>query len=119
MMPKRSTASSRRCGEGCSTRYTAAPARSGKTRLWPSPKVKASGGLAANRSRGTGWRTWREKVSAMARTSRWKCIVAFGLPVVPEVNASMHTSSEAVSTFLNVGRLVAATLVRSSCSEPP
>src|SRR5438132_1540260 len=50
VMPWRSIASSRRGGAGCSSRYTAAPARNGKTTLWPSPNVKARGGLAPNRS---------------------------------------------------------------------
>ncbi len=32
-------------------------------------------------------------------TSRWKCIVALGTPVVPEVKASRQVSSAAVSTL--------------------
>ena len=46
-------------------------------------------------------------------------MVALGLPVVPEVKASMQTSSPAVVTFLNAGCFFAATLVRSSSSSPP
>ena len=37
----------------------------------------------------------------MAITSWWKCIVALGSPVVPEVNASRQVSSAAVSTAVN------------------
>jgi hypothetical protein len=37
----------------------------------------------------------------IAITSWWKCIVAFGSPVVPEVNASRQVSSAAVSTAAN------------------
>ena len=46
-------------------------------------------------------------MSHIAITSRWKCIVAFGSPVVPDVNASMQTSSRAVGTFANVAGRVA------------
>ena len=46
------------------------------------------------------------KQSPIASTSRWKCMVAFGLPVVPEVNAIRQTSSAAVSTAAN-GAVVA------------
>ena len=82
-----------------------APTRSGKTTRPPSPKVKASGGVPVKTSSAVGRSTWRENVSAMASTSRWKCIVAFGRPVVPEVKASSATSSAAVSTSSNVSGL--------------
>ena len=39
----------------------------------------------------------RGKQSQIASTSRWKCIVPFGSPVVPEVKAIRQTSSAAVS----------------------
>ena len=43
----------------------------------------------------------RGKQSHIATTSRWKCIVPFGLPVVPEVKAISATSSAAVATLVN------------------
>ena len=54
----------------------------------------------------------------MAMTSRWKCIVAFGFPVVPEVKAIRATSSAAVSQFLKLADLPAAA-VSSVASAPP
>ncbi|CAB4758444.1 unannotated protein [freshwater metagenome] len=63
----------------------------------PSPNVKAMGGLPANTSLAVGLTMWALNVSAIASTSRWKCIVALGLPVVPEVNARRQTSSAEVS----------------------
>ena len=50
----------------------------------------------------------RGKQSHIASTSRWKCIVPFGLPVVPDVKAMNATSSAAVSTAANRGGLAAA-----------
>ncbi len=58
----------------------------------PSPKVKAAGGLPEKISAEFGLTTSALKVSAIARTSLCECIVAFGFPVVPEVNASMQVS---------------------------
>ena len=66
--------------------------------------MNAIGGVPVKTSSASGLRTWCEKVSALS-TSRWKCIVALGRPVVPEVNASMETSSAAVSTFVKSGGL--------------
>ena len=49
----------------------------------------------------------------MASTSRWKCMVPLGLPVVPLVNAIRHTSSRLV------GWAVYAPLCRAMrCSRP-
>ena len=59
------------------------------------------------------------KVSAIASTSRWKCMVALGTPVVPDVAASMATSSAAVSTSSNVLGLAAHRSARSSWPAPP
>ena len=84
-----------------------APARSGNSSRPPSPKVKPSGGVPVNTSSGRGLMTCLEKVSAVASTSRWKCMATFGWPVVPEVDASMATSSAAVSTGVNVPSLAA------------
>ena len=42
----------------------------------------------------------RGKQSQIAITSRWKCIVALGSPVVPDVNASRLTSSAAVASSM-------------------
>src|SRR3979490_2947120 len=47
--------------------------------------------------------------------SRWKCIVAFGSPVVPEVNPSRATSSRPVFTASNRTGLFSAT--RSSSAS--
>ena len=91
-------------GVAFSTSRELAPTRSGKTTSPPSPNVNASGGVPMNTSSAVGFSTCLENVSALASTSRWKCIVAFGRPVVPDVNASRATSSAAVSTSSNVDR---------------
>ena len=70
-------------------------------------------------SSGRGLIMYLEKVSAVASTSRWKCMATFGWPVVPEVDASMATSSAAVSTAVNVPSLAAHRAVRSSGPSPP
>ena len=57
-----------------------APTRSGNTTRPPSPNVNASGGVPVNTSSGVGRSTCVENVSALASTSRWKCMVAFGRP---------------------------------------
>ncbi len=85
----------------------------------PSPKVKAYGGVPANTSSVVGRSRKRENVSAFASTSRWKCMVAFGRPVVPEVNASSATSSAAVRTASKLVGCAAARRVRSSSASPP
>jgi hypothetical protein len=61
-----------------------------------------------------GCKTCRENVSQIDITSRWKCIVALGRPVVPEVNASMQTSSLEVATSSKVGSLAATRSVQPS-----
>jgi hypothetical protein len=78
-----------------------APNRNGNTTSPPSPKVNASGGEPANTSSGVGWSRNRAKVSALASTSRWKCMMIFGVPVDPDVGQSSATSSAAVSTSVN------------------
>ncbi len=85
-------------GVAFSTSTVDAPAWSGNSSTPPRPNVKAYGGVPVNTSSGDGRSTCREKVSQIASTSRWKCMVAFGRPVVPEVNASSATSSAEVAT---------------------
>ena len=58
-------------------------------------------------SSGAGRSIERGKQSQIASTSRWKCIVPLGLPVVPEVKAISATSSAAVSTLAKLGGLAA------------
>src|SRR5258708_33244085 len=71
----------------------------GKHSIPPRPKVKARGGVPQKTSSAAGTRQERGKQSHMAITSRWKCTVPLGLPVVPEVKAINATSSAAVSAF--------------------
>ncbi len=96
-----------------------APARSGKISTPPRPKVNAIGGVPVNTSSGVGASRCAEKVSAIARTSRWKCMVALGRPVVPEVNARSATSSAAVSTAAKSPGRFAQRRTRSSAASPP
>ncbi len=98
-------AGSRNSGAGRSTSSVAAPIDSGKSRSPPNPNVNASGGLPVNRSSGEALSVERGKQAQAATTSRWKCIVPFGLPVVPDVNAMSAVSSAAVSTLAKVGGL--------------
>ena len=74
-----------------------APTLSGNSSSPPRPKVKASGGLPMKMSSAVGRSTWGGQQAQAAITSRWKCIVAFGRPVVPEVKAIRQMSSAAVS----------------------
>src|SRR5688500_9988377 len=67
----------------------------------PRPKVNASGGVPQNTSSRCTLRIERGNVSHIATTSRWKCTVPFGLPVVPEVKAISATSSTAVGALVN------------------
>ena len=76
----------------------AAPTAAGKTTRPPRPKVKAIGGVPTMTSSFVRPTTWRAKVSAMARMSRWKWTQPLGFPVVPEVKAIRAGSSSAVST---------------------
>ena len=55
----------------------------------------------------------RGQQAQAAITSRWKCIVPLGSPVVPEVKAIRQVSSAAVSTLSNVAGLARARA--SSC----
>ncbi len=81
--------------------------------------MKASGGVPVKTSSGRGFSTCRENVSALASTSRWKCRVALGRPVVPEVKAISATSSAAVGTVANTPLLAAQRAVRSMTPGPP
>ena len=117
--PCSAIASASRSGVARSSNRVAAPARNGKISSAPSPKVNASGGVPTNRSSGVGFSTCFENVSATASTSRWKCVVALGWPVVPEVKASSTTSSAAVGTAANGWAYAAARVVRSSAASPP
>ena len=105
-------------GVAFSTSSVEAPACSGKSRTPPSPKVKANGGVPVKTSSGDGWSTWRENVSQTASRSRWKCIVALGRPVVPEVKASIATSSLEVSTSSNVAGFGARRSSQASSPNP-
>jgi hypothetical protein len=63
--------------------------------------VNASGGVPQKMSSFCTLRIERGNASHIATTSRWKCIVPFGLPVVPEVKAMSATSSAAVGALVN------------------
>ena len=65
--------------------------------------MKASGAEVANRSSGVGRSRCVLKVSAIASTSAWVCMVTFGRPVVPDVGASSATSPAAVATSAKPG----------------
>ena len=117
--PCSAIASASSAGLAFSSSRLAAPTRSGNSSSAPSPNVNASGGVPANRSSGTGFSTCPENVSAAASRSRWKCMAAFGLPVVPDVNAIMATSSAAVCTEANSAGFPAASWVRSPGPAPP
>ena len=93
----RSIAPSSVSGVPRSSNTTEAPTRIGKHSMPPSPKVNASGGVPQKTSSDCGRSTCRGNRSHIATMSRWKCIVPFGVPVVPEVNAISATSSCAVS----------------------
>ena len=75
-----------------------APARRVKTTSIPSPKVKANGAVQATTSSSVRRRVCRPKVLSIESTSRWKCVVILGTPVLPEVGPNNATSSAAVST---------------------
>jgi hypothetical protein len=77
--------------------------------------VKASGGLPMKMSSASGFRMERGKQSQIAITSRWKCMVPLGLPVVPEVKAISTVWSREVSRFSKSAGLPA---MRSSSSAP-
>ena len=99
---KRSIVSRSVSGVCFSTSTVEAPWRSGKHSMPPRPKVKAIGGVPQTMSSLYIRMTERGKQSHMAITSRWKCTVPFGLPVVPEVKAMSAGSSAAVATLPKV-----------------
>ena len=68
---------------------------------------------------GASRRAARPNVLSIDRMSRWKCMVIFGTPVLPDVGQSSATSSAAVCTLLNSPDLAAARAVRSSGPSPP
>ena len=85
-------------GDASSSSVAAAPKRSGNTASPPNPNVNASGGDPMKTSSGVTPSTSCAYPSAMISRSRWKCIVAFGSPVVPDVKPSSATSSRPVAT---------------------
>jgi len=87
-------------GVSRSSSTVAAPTRSGKSNRPPNPKVNASGGVPMQMSFAARCTIDFGKQSQIAITSRWKCIVALGLPVEPEVKAMSAVSLAAVSTAL-------------------
>src|SRR3954463_713149 len=99
---KRCTVSSSVSGVCFSTSTLDAPKRIGKQSMPPSPKVNAIGGVPQTTSSLCIFMIERGKQSVCAITSRWKCIVPFGPPVVPEVKEISATSSAAVGTLPKV-----------------
>jgi hypothetical protein len=114
--PCSAIAPARSAGEARSSSSVLAPMPNGNTTSPPSPKVNPSGGVPVNTSSGLAASTCRPNVSLMASTSRWKCMVALGLPVVPDVVASSATSSAAVATAAKLPLLPAQ---RSASSPSP
>ncbi len=100
--PNCCTAAIRSGGETLSTSTVDAPTLIGNSSKPPNPKVKASGGLPMKMSSGFGRSTCGGQQAQAAITSRWKCIVPLGVPVVPEVKAIRQVSSAAVATLVNV-----------------
>jgi hypothetical protein len=101
-----------RLGLAFSSSTVLAPIDSGNSSSPPSPKVKASGGLPMNTSSGLARSTCGGQQAQAAITSRWKCIVPLGTPVVPEVKAIRQVSSAAVSTLSKAAGLDAPRLQR-------
>ncbi len=108
--PKARMPSTRSLGEAFSSSTVDAPTLIGNSSRPPSPKVNAIGGLPMKMSSGRGRSTCGGQQAQIAITSRWKCMVALGTPVVPEVKASRQVSSAAVSTLVKVAlwRAIAA-----------
>ena len=79
--------------------------------------MKASGGEPVKTSSAPAFSSVGGKQSAIAITSRWKCIVPLGWPVVPEVKAMRQTSSDAVSTAAKGADFAA--IASSSPPGPP
>ena len=76
----------------------AAPIRSGKITREPNPNVKAERGRAREEvviDRPDSMSAL-ERVGHRQSVARWKCIVAYGRPVVPDVKANSATSSAEV-----------------------
>ncbi len=90
-------------GLAFSSKTVDAPTAMGNSSKPPRPKVKASGGLPMNTSSGAGRSMCGGQQAQMAITSRWKCMVALGTPVVPEVKPKMQVSSAAVLTLVERG----------------
>ena len=97
-------ASSIAAGLGCSIVAVAAPKRSGKSRVAPSPKVKAIGALVITMSPGFIAKCAAANVSHGLSTSRWKWTQPLGTPVVPLVKAINAGSSSCVSTGVSGAR---------------
>ena len=98
--PSSRVARARSAGAAFSSSTVEAPMLIGNSVRPPKPNVKASGGLpmktsSARRAARAG------EADAGRHHVAMKCIVAFGTPVVPEVNASRQVSSAAVSTASN------------------
>ena len=73
----------------------------GNTSKPPKPKVNANGGEPITMSCGVARSTWRGQASQALKMSRWLWAAALGVPVVPEVKASMAMSSAWVGQALN------------------
>ena len=104
-------------GDGRSTSSVEAPMRSGNSSRPPSPNVNASGGLPVNTSSAVAFSIDLGQQSHAASRSRWKCIVPFGTPVVPDVKAMSAVSSAAVRTLSNVEGLSRARASRPSSAS--
>src|SRR3981189_1845958 len=92
-------------GVAASVRKAHAPARSVNTTSIPRPNVNASGAVQATRSSGRSRRVSLPKVLSIDSRSRWKWVVIFGTPVLPDVGPNSATSSAAVSAAAKSARL--------------
>ncbi len=99
--PASATNSASGSGATASVSSAHAPARRAQTTRMPRPNVNASGAVQETRSSGRRRSVCRPKVLSIDRMSRWKCVVIFGTPVLPEVGPKRATSSAAVSTAVN------------------
>ena len=93
-----------------------APTDMGNSTRPPRPKVKASGGLPMNTSSGSSRSRCGGQQRQMAMMSRWKCMVALGTPVVPEVKPSRQVSLAAVLALSKWGE--ARSMATSRLSGP-
>src|SRR5262244_2063715 len=71
--------------DGAGSRIAAAPTESGKNTEFPNPYAKNAFAADNVRSSGVMPNTWLPYVSHTTRTEPWRCIAAFGDPVVPDV----------------------------------